>query len=324
MKALVTGATGFVGSHLVDALRARGHRITALVRSPAKAAALEGPGLTLVRGDLHAHEALRAACAGQDVIYHVAGAVAARTEAEYLHANRDGTANLVAAALAAGGGQRLVLVSSGAAGGPTPRGQPATGTEPARPVTMYGRSKLAAEEVVRSSSLPWVIVRPPTVYGPRDRDNLIKVFRMVRFGVAPVMGGGTMEVSAIYAPDLAEGLIAAAGSEAALGRAWYVNHPEVLTTGGMIHAIARTMGRSVRTIGVPEWAGRGILHLTGAAAALAGRSTILNADKANEFFQAGWTGDPAPFMQSTGWHAAHDLAAGLARTYDWYRAAGWL
>jgi nucleoside-diphosphate-sugar epimerase len=324
VKALVTGATGFVGGHLVDALRARGDSITALVRSPARAAALERPDLTLIRGDLHSHEALQAATAGQDVIYHVAGAVAARTEAEYLRANREGTANLIAAATASGGGQRFVLVSSGAAGGPTPPGRPASGTEAAHPVTMYGRSKLAAEDAVRSSALPWVIVRPPTVYGPRDRENLIKVFRMVRFGVAPVMGGGTMEISAIYAPDLAEGLIAAAGSESALGHTWYVNHPEILTTGGMIHAIARTMGRSVRTIGVPEWAGRGILHLTGAAAALAGRSTILNADKANEFFQAGWTGDPRPFTEATGWEAAHDLATGLAPTSAGYRAAGWL
>jgi nucleoside-diphosphate-sugar epimerase len=189
---------------------------------------------------------------------------------------------------------------------------------------MYGRCKLASEEVVRGGPLPWVVLRPPTIYGPRDRDNLIKVFRMARLGIAPVFGHGTMEVSAIYAPDLAEALIAAATSEAALGGTWYVNHPEVLTTGGMVHAVARAMGRRVRTIGIPEWAGRGILHLTGAAAALAGRATILNADKANEFFQQGWTGDPRPFTAATGWEAAHDLETGLARTYDWYRAAGWL
>lgn len=324
MKAFVTGATGFVGGHLVDALRRQGHAVTALVRNPARAAALEQPGVTLIRGDLHSRPALEAASAGQDVIFHVAGAVAARSEAEYLHANRDGTANLVAAAAAAGGAPRIVLVSSGAAGGPTPPGHPATGAEPPRPVTMYGRSKLASEEAVRRGSLPWVIVRPPTVYGPRDRDNLIKVFRMARLGIAPVFGRGTMEISAVYAPDLALALIAAAAGESVLGHTYYVNHPEVLTTGGLVRAVARAMGRTVRTVGVPEWAGRAILHLTGAAASLAGRATILNADKANEFFQAGWTGDPAPFTAATGWRAEHDLSAGLAETYDWYRAAGWL
>jgi nucleoside-diphosphate-sugar epimerase len=324
VKAFVTGATGFVGSHLVDALRRDGHVVTALVRNPARAAALEQPGITLIRGDLHSLPALEAASAGQDVIFHVAGAVAARSLTEYMHANRDGTANLLAAAAAAGGSPRLVLVSSGAAGGPTRPGHPARGDEQPHPVTWYGQSKLAAEEVVRASSLPWVIVRPPTVYGPRDRDNLIKVFRMVRYGVAPVFGHGTMEISAIYAPDLADALVAAAVSDAALGRTWYVNHPEILTTGGLVRGVANAMGRRVRTIGVPEWLGRGILHVTGSVASLAGRATILNADKANEFFQAGWTGDPAPFSAATGWHAAHDLKSGLAETCDWYRAAGWL
>jgi nucleoside-diphosphate-sugar epimerase len=323
VKALVTGATGFVGSHLVEALNRGGHAVTALVRNPARAAALHWPGVTVARGDLHSPAALEAATRGQDVIFHVAGAVAARSEAEYMAANREGTANVLAAA-AATGDPRIVLVSSGAAGGPTAPGRPATGDDPPRPVTMYGRSKLASEEVVRGGPLPWVVLRPPTIYGPRDRDNLIKVFRMARLGIAPVFGRGTMEISAIFAPDLAEALIAAATSDAALRRVWYVNHPEILTTGGMVRAIARAMGRSVRTVGVPEWAGRGILHVTGAAAALAGRATILNADKANEFFQQGWTGDPAPFSAATGWHAAHDAEAGLAKTYDWYRAAGWL
>ena len=323
MKALVTGATGFVGGHLVDALRRRGDTVTALVRSPAKAAALADAGVTLVRGDLHAPAALDAASRGQDVIYHVAGAVAARTEAEYLHANRDGTANLVAAA-AASGRPRMVLVSSGAAGGPSRPGQPCAGDRPPAPVTMYGRSKLASELAVRASPLPWVIVRPPTVYGPRDRDNLLRVFRLARLGIVPVFGDGSMELSAVYAPDLADALVAAATSDAALGHTYYVNHPEVLTSAGLIQAIARTMGRSVRTIGVPEWAGRGILTLTGAAAAIVGRVTILNADKANEFFQAAWTADPSDFMRDTGWAAAHDLTAGLGETYRWYRAAGWL
>ena len=161
--------------------------------------------------------------------------------------------------------------------------------------------------MVRAGSLPWVILRPPTIYGPRDRENLIKVFRMVRYGVAPVFGDGSMEVSAVFAPDLADALLAAGTTDAVLGRTYYVNHPEVLTTAGMVRAIAAAMGRGVRTVGVPEWLGRGILHVTGTAAAIAGRATILNADKANEFFQAGWTGDPAPFTAATGWTAAHDL-----------------
>ena len=144
MKALVTGATGFVGSHLVEALRRRGDEVTALARSAAKAAALAPLGVRVVPGDLHDRAALQRAVEGQDVIYHVAGVVAARSEAEFMAANRDGTRNVIEAAERAGIA-RLVLVSSMAAAGPTIKGRPLRGDERPRPVTAYGRSKLAAE-----------------------------------------------------------------------------------------------------------------------------------------------------------------------------------
>ena len=323
MKSLVTGATGFVGGHLVERLLAGGDAVTALVRSPSKAAPLEKAGVRLVRGDLHDHAAIADAVAGQDVVYHVAGAVAARDEAAYLEGNRDGTANVVRAAEAAGA-PRLVLVSSMAAGGPAQPGFPRRADEPSAPVTAYGRSKLASEAVVRGSRLPWTILRPPTIYGPRDRDNLIKVFRIARLGVSPVFGDGSMELSAVYAPDLAEALSLAGSASAVVGRTFYVNHPEVITSAELVRLIGATMGRRVRVVPLPEAAARGILAVTGGIAQLLDRPTILNADKANEFFQPAWTGDPAPFTAATGWRAAHDMRAGLAETYRWYRAEGWL
>jgi nucleoside-diphosphate-sugar epimerase len=323
VKALVTGATGFVGSHLVEHLRARGDEITALVRNPSKAGLLTSLGVRLERGDLHDHAALTRAAAGQDVVFHVAGAVAAPDEAAYMSGNRDGTANVVRAAERSGA-PRFVLVSSMAAGGPAVRGHPRRGDEPSRPVTAYGRSKLAAEAVVRACAIPWVIMRPPTVYGPRDRDNLIKVFRIARSGLAPVFGDGSMELSAVYAPDLAEALALAGYSPATTTRTYYPNHPEILTSRQLVEAIGRAMGRRVRVVGLPESVARRILALTGSTARLLGRTTILNAEKANEFFQEAWTGDPSPLSNDTGWRAAHDIEAGLARTYAWYRSAGWL
>lgn len=323
MKALVTGGTGFVGSHLIEALAQRGDEVTALVRSPKKAEWMARLGVRTEAGDLAARDALRRAAEGQDVVYHVAGAVAAPDETAFLQANREGTRNVVEAAERAGG-PRLVLVSSMAAGGPAARGRPRTGDEPSHPITMYGRSKLASEEVVRASGLPWVILRPPTIYGPRDRDNLIKVFKLIRTGIAPVFGRGDQELSAVYAPDLAEALIAAGTSGAVTGRTYYANHPEIVTSGGLVRAIAATAGRRVRIVPVPEAVGRALLTVTGTATRLAGQATILTADKANEFFQEAWTGDPTALMRDTGWRAAHDLASGLDATYRWYRDARWL
>ena len=323
MKALVTGATGFVGGHLVERLARDGHEVTALVRSPGKAARLLKPDIRLERGDLHDAAALARAVDGQDVVFHVAGSVAARNEAAYLAGNRDGTRNVVRAAEAAGS-PRFVHVSSMAAGGPSRKGVPMTAADQPRPVTAYGRSKLAAEEVVRASALPWTILRPPTIYGPNDRDNLIKVFRIARTGIAPVFGDGSMELSAVYAPDLADALVLAAKAPTAAGQVYYANHPEVLTSADLVREIGRAMGRTVRIVGVPEPLARVILAATGGVASLLGRVTILNLDKANEFFQPAWTGDADPLMTDTGWRPAHDMASGLAETWRWYRSAGWV
>jgi nucleoside-diphosphate-sugar epimerase len=322
MRALVTGATGFVGSHLVEALRARGEVVTILARSARRAEALRPLGVTVVEGDLHDATALARAVEGQDVILHVAGMVAARNEAEFLRANREGTANLLAAGERAGGA-RFVLVSSMAAAGPAPQGRPLDGSEPPRPVTAYGRSKLAAEQVVSAGRLPWTIVRPPAVYGPRDRE-VLKVFRLARLGIAPVFGDGTQELSAVHGADLGAALVAAATSPATAGKVYCACHAEVFTSGEFVRAIAAAMGRQVRIVGLPGVLARGLLGITELGAHLAGQATILTRDKANEFFQPAWTGDPRPLTGDTGWEARYDLAGGLADTYRWYRSAGWL
>lgn len=322
MRALVTGATGFVGSHLAEALRQRGDEVTALARSPAKAEALIAAGVKVVPGDLHDIRALERATDRQDVVYHVAGLVAARDEAEFLRANRDGTRNIVAAAEGARA-PRFVLVSSLAAAGPAPRGAPLTGQETPRPVTAYGRSKLAAEQTVKESALRWSVIRPPIVYGPRDRE-VLKIFRLARLRIAPVFGDGAQELSAVHAADLAAALMAVASSPATISGTYTACHPEVFTTAELGTAVGAAMQRSVATVRIPKPVGRALLSLTEAAANLARQTTILTTDKANEFFQPAWTGDPGPLTRDTGWRAVYDLERGLADTYRWYREAGWL
>jgi dihydroflavonol-4-reductase len=322
VRSLITGATGFVGGHLAETLRRQGHEVVALVRSPAKAAALREIGVELIAGDLHDVEAVRSAARGAEVVYHVAGLTAARSEAEFHRINVEGTARLLAAAAEAGA-SRFVLVSSLAAAGPSPRGGRRSAPDPTEPVTQYGRSKAAAEEVVRGGGMPWTIARPPAVYGPRDTE-LLKVFRIAKLGVAPVFDDGSQDLSLVYGPDLAEALVAMGSTPTAAGRIYYPAHPEVITSGALVRAIGATMGRRMRLIPLPRPVAGGILQLTGLAARLAGQATLLNPDKANEFFQPAWTCDPEPLTRDTGWRAAHGSEAGLARTLAWYRAEGWL
>lgn len=322
MKAMVTGGTGFVGRHLVDVLLARGDEVTALARSPAKATGLAERGVRLVTGDLFDLEAIRAAARDADIVYHVAGLVAARNDAEFLSVNRDGTANVTQAAGEVSRA-RIVLVSSMAAGGPSARGARMRGTEEPHPVTMYGRSKLAGEDVVRSGKLPWTIVRPPAVYGPGDTE-MLRVFKAASMGIAPVFGDGSQELSLVYGPDLAEALAAAGSSAATTGSVYYPCHPEVLTSKSVVEQAGTAAGKPVRVIRLPRWSAAPALAVTSSLARLRGRATILTTDKANEFFAPAWTGDPAPFTSATGWKAQHDFAAGAERTVQWYREQGWL
>ena len=325
MKALVTGATGFVGSHLVDHLLARGDEVTAMVRSPAKAARVLPPAVRLVEGDLDALPALGAAVTGQDVVYHVAGMIAGRSEAEFIHANRDGTAHVVDAIRDAGATARLVQVSSMAAGGPSERGRWLGGDEPAKPVTSYGRSKLAGEAVVRTSGLRWSIVRPPLVYGPRDLE-VLKVFQLARAPMVPVFGDGLQELSVIHVADLARALRAAGSAASSVGGTYYACNPQVITTTAFVRAVGRAVrpGRSsdIGILRLPRAVAWAALTVTGAVAGLAGRATVLSPGKLNELFVPAWTGDPGPLTRDSGWSAEVPLAEGLAATAQWYREAG--
>lgn len=324
MKAVVTGATGFVGGHVVDRLLTLGHQVTALVRSPSRAQPLADRGVQLVKGDLADLAALDAAFQGQDVIFHVAALTGAGDETSLQAANRAGTVAVVDAAARVPSLQRIVLVSSMAAGGPSELGQPNDGSGPDRPVTMYGRSKLASELALRSAAVPWTILRPPTVYGPGDRQNLLAVFRAARTGFAPVFGDGSMPVSMVHVVDLADAIVRAGDAPAVVGRTFYVNHPEVVSTAELVRAIGRQVGRKVTLVPLPRWVARSALTVTGAWAAVRKQQTILHPDKVHEFFQPAWTGDPAQFIAATGWQPEFDLERGLADTAAWYRGQGLL
>ena len=322
MKAFVTGGTGFVGAHLVRALLERGGEVTCLVRSPAKAQALGWRDVRIVRGDLDDARALAQGCAGVDVVFHVAGRISARDLPEFMEANRDGTANVLEAA-SLQPPQRFVLVSSLAAGGPTTPGAPIDEARRPSPVTPYGQSKLAAEILVRAMPFPWTIVRPPTVYGEWDHE-VLKVFKLARRGLVPVFGDGLQELSVIYAGDLAGALVTAATSPGAARKVYYAAHPAVTTSRELVRAVGRAVGREPRIVPLPAPVARAMLWAIGSLAHLAGRATVLSADKADEFLAPAWTCRPDALMQDTGWRAATDLDTGLRRTADWYRAEGWL
>lgn len=322
MRVAVTGASGFVGGHLVAALLDAGHEVRCLVRARAAAARLEARGVTTVPAGLEDAAALARLAEGTELLFHVAGLVAARSEAAFLAVNRDGTARVARAGLEAGV-RRVVLVSSLAVTGPSVPGRPLEESAAPRPVTPYGRSKRAAEEALVASGAAWTILRPPAVYGPGDR-QFLRLFRAARLGLLPLLGDGTQELSLVHAADLAEALLAAGTSASAEGRLYHAAHPRIVTQRELVHAIGRSVGRKVRCVALPAVAVRLLLAVSGLAARLGGGASLLAPDKAPELLAPAWTCSSEALRRDTGWQARIDLQQGLDATAEAYRREGWL
>jgi dihydroflavonol-4-reductase len=321
MRAAVTGATGFVGRRLVEALVREGAQVACLARSRTRAESLP-PGCRIVDGDLSDRAALSSLCSGAEVVFHCAGLVMARNDAEFLRVNRDGTETLARAAQEARV-SRLVFVSSLAATGPATAERPVDEGTAAHPVTPYGRSKLAAETALRAVGIPSVVVRPAAVYGPGD-SAFLRIFRMARLGYAPVFGDGRQIVSLIHVDDLARGLLAAARAGDVSGRVYHAAAPETPTQRELVLAIGAAVGRPVRVLTVPTTLARLVLFVSGTAAALLGRPTQLASNRAGEYLAPAWTCSSLALQKDTGWQAQIPLDRGLQETAQWYRQAGWL
>lgn len=324
MKAFVTGATGFVGSHLVEALVARGDTVVALARRPDQHDALRQAGVTPVAGTLENERALQAALADAEIIYHVAGATSARDEAEFFAINEGGTRRLLETARRVTPSlQRFVYISSQAALGPSTRDVRLREDAECRPVTSYGRSKLAGELAVRGSGLPWSVVRPPSVYGPRDKEFL-QLFRIVRRGIAPVFGSGDQQLSLVYIRDLVDAIVLAGTHGSAVGEIFHAAHGDIVLSRDVARSAGAALGTSPLLIPVPGMIASGIVGVIGRAAAMTGRKTVLNSDRMAEFLAPSWLLDVSKAERLLGWTARHAMMESMRTTGAWYREKGWL
>jgi nucleoside-diphosphate-sugar epimerase len=318
---LVTGGTGFIGSHLVERLVEQGRAVRCLVRR----ATVDLPvGVELAHGDLESGAGLAEALRGVDTVIHLAGVTKARTVADYDRGNAVATANLLRAA---GDVARLVHVSSLAAAGPSTADRPVTEADEPHPVSHYGRSKLAGEEAVRQSPLREraVIVRPPVVYGPRDRD-VLQMLRTVARGWMAQIGTTSRRFSHIYVGDLVDGLIAAAGRAGAHagGQVFYLANATPVSWEEFGTTAARLMGREVLTVAIPERAAYVLGWCAEWWTRLSGKPGILSRDKVREACCAGWACDAGRARRELSVCASTSLEDGLRRTLDWYKEAGWL
>ena len=301
MNFAITGGTGFVGAHLVDAALAAGHRVKALTRKPQR----ERDGVDWVLGDLSTRDSLEWLVDHADAVIHVAGTINAPNAAGFEQGNVAGTLAMLAAATA-GGIQRFVHVSSLAAREPK--------------LSLYGASKAKSEELVHSSGLDWAVVRPPAVYGPGDRETL-ELFRMAKLGLMLMPPKG--RVSVIHADDLARLLLALAAPGTP---SRCLIEPDDGKPGGWSHrefarALAAAVGTKAAVISSP-----GVLLRAAAKLdhLLRGEKAKLTTDRAAYFSHRNWVVEPKRAAPPELWRPEIDTMRGLAATAAWYREQGWL
>jgi dihydroflavonol-4-reductase len=317
---LVTGGSGFIGSHLIENLAGSSVPVRCLLRRSAKPRSLPA-GVELAYGDLVSGEGVKDALRGVDTVIHLAGVTKALRPQDYYTGNARATETLARAA--AGSGVRFVHVSSLAAIGPSPDGTPVLENAEPHPLSHYGRSKLEAERIVRSFVPDAVIVRPPVVYGPRDTD-VFQLLKSISKGLVLEIAGGERWFSAIYVADLAAALIAAAQTVRAAGRDYFAAFPKPSSWTELGAVAARIMSRRPRIVPVPL----GVAYAVGLCAGLWSRISrkpgIISADKISEARCRYWTCDTRRASSELGFQAATDLPSGLALTLAWYKEAGWL
>ncbi len=320
---LITGGTGFVGSHLVEAVCARGERVRCLIRRDSlKRRKLALPAKAeYVFGDLVSGEGLNDAVANADTVIHLAGVTKALSTSEFYSGNVRATENL--ARTITGRGIRLVHVSSLAAIGPSTDGTPVSDDAEPHPVTHYGKSKLEGERIVRALVPDAVIVRPGVVYGPRDTD-VLEMFRSIGRGFVLEISGGERWFQAIYVNDLADGLLAAARAPGAGGRAYFLAHPQPVSWSELSSTAARIMGKRTRVLRIPAPLAYAVGGFAEVCSRLTGKPGIVSREKVREALCSHWTCDTRRATQELGFEAETPLELGLDQTLAWYKQAGWL
>ena len=317
--AVVTGATGFLGSHIVETLLARGWRVRAAVRPTSDLRWLQGrPVRTVLPGD--SAEGTARLLEAADAVIHCAGVVSARDEAAYFAGNVAPARRLIDAAAATPRVRSFVLVSSLAATGPSLPDRPRREDDPPAPVSAYGRSKLAGERLL-TPDLPfrWCIIRPPALYGPRDA-AFLPLFAWARRGWTVSVRGGLSALSLLDGRDCAAATVALLETERASG-VYQVDDGRAYGWDDIAAALRGATGRRVRAVPVALGALRLAARLAGAAAAL---SPLLRPERLASVTAPAWTGDGARLREATGFRAGRDLARGFRETWEFYREAGWL
>jgi len=324
MKALVTGATGFIGSHLTERLIKRGYKVSCLVRKTSNLRWIEDLGIDFIIGDCSHIDTLIDAVKGVDYIFHVAGLTKTPRPEEFYIINYKGTENLIKAVAESNIEiKRFIYLSSLAAYGPSLNGDAEMHGDKPHPVSEYGKSKLKGEEAVMNyaDTIPVTILRPSVVYGPRDR-QLYAIFKWINKGFVPYWGNSRL--SMVYVDDLVDAIILAAESDKAIQKTYFISDGREYEIDIIINEISDSLGRDVKKIKIPLSLMPIVGFLGERLSKFIDGGELINRDKIRELKYNKWVCSIIDAEHDLNYRPQVGLKEGIKWTVEWYRIHKWL
>lgn len=326
MKALVTGGTGFIGSHLTEALIRKGVRVRCLIRETSDLKWLKGLSVEFFYGDLNDKTSLEKAVSDVDWVFHLAGVTRAIKKKTYFEVNGLGTKNLIHACLNNNPGlQKFIYISSQAAAGPSRNHCGKTETDPCAPVSLYGRSKCIGEESVltHAHELPVLILRPSAVYGPRD-NNIFFLFKFLAGRIKLCLISPDQHLSLCYISDIVEGILSAAETRTKSGDVFFLSDGNDYRMDEIGDILARAMGVTALRVRVPKPVIFGIARFSEYLSKFSNGPFPLTRDKAQEMIQKNWVCDITKARTLLCFEPKVSLPKGAKLTVEWYKNEKWL
>ncbi|MBX3044208.1 MAG: NAD(P)-dependent oxidoreductase [Candidatus Kapabacteria bacterium] len=328
MKALVTGATGFIGSHIADKLSSEGFEVRCMVRNPNNIKWLKNKGYEIVEGNFENKENLKIAVEGVDYIFHVAGLNFAKNKKDFQIVNTLGTQMLLNAAYDYNPGlKRFVYMGSQTATGPSPDFEhPVDEESPRNPITSYGLSKKLAEDEVMAfkGKIPYTIIKPPAVFGPRDT-AIYGLFKMMYFGFAAHMGMSKKYISLIFVDDLVKGTVQAALCPVAVDNTYFLTNDKFYDWDYISDVFKAQMNKSFYfKVKVPEPVVRAVGISSEFLFGLFGVHPKFDKDKSKDFICQYWTCKADKAKRDFGFKQNYTFNEAVKLTFDWYKENKWL
>ncbi len=323
---IVTGANGFVGSHLVDNLLGKGHKVRCLVRKSSNLRWLEGKDVEIFDCGLWDKEGIAKAFESCDYVFHVAGVVKSKKPEGYFKGNVEATKNLLDVVKENKINlKRFVVVSSQTAVGPSIDEIPVNEESECKPITTYGRSKLEQEKTALSyyPEIPITICRAPAVYGERDTEIFI-YFQTFNKGLTSIIGFDKKVVSLIHVIDLVEGIYLSAINEKSNGEIYFISSEKVYNWDEVGKITSKVLKKKAIKIKIPHFIVFTIAAIAQFFALFSSKPATLNIEKAKDLTQHAWTCDTSKAIKDLGYRQNISIEEGIKRTCDWYKKMKWI